>query len=84
MLDYIDLISPIPPAPFILFNVFQKFFCAKNISWYINAKQQENINKEEEESFFSCYVVQVGEFMKLSFACVGIVSKVLLVIEDHQ
>ena len=57
---------------FHLVQCFLKVILREN--WYINVKQQENINKEGEEYFFSCYVVKVGEFMKLSFACVDIVS----------
>ena len=53
-------------------------------SWYINVKQCENINMEAVRIFFLRYKVKVGEFMKLSYACEDIVSKVFLPIEGHQ
>ena len=43
MLNYINLISPTPPAPLILFSVFKSFFCAKNILLY----QCETVRKHQ-------------------------------------
>ena len=74
ILNFINSTSPTFPAPFIFFKgFFMNYFWAKNISWHINVKQWENINKEREEFLFLYHVVKVGEFMKLSYACEDIV-----------
>ena len=52
MLNYINSISPTLPAPFIFFKVFFICYFCENISWHINVKQKEKINKEREEFLF--------------------------------
>ena len=53
ILNFINSTSPTFPAPFIFFKgFFMNYFWAKNISWHINVKQWENINKEREEFLF--------------------------------